>query len=126
MGAPEAAARKLILITEDEAEAAEILSLLLEMEGYAVSRAVDGIDGLKRLEAQPHTSLIILDLRMPNMDGREFLRTLRHNGRFSKVPVIVTSAWPVTALDHEVQAIITKPVDFDTLLTTVKRLLANI
>lgn len=120
-----AAEPKKILLVEDQTEAAEALSLLLEMEGYAVSTARDGYEGLECLEDDPQTSLIILDLRMPNMDGRTFLHHIRHqDSRFQAIPVIVVSAW-AASLPEQVEAAITKPVDFERLLAAIERALSK-
>jgi CheY-like chemotaxis protein len=115
---------KRILVVEDDADAAEAMSLLLQMQGYAVSRAANGREALERLNAEPQTSLIILDLFMPEMDGRTFLRTMRQDRRFQTIPVIVVSAWAAAA-PAEVEAAMAKPVDIGLLLATVARILSR-
>ncbi len=77
-----------ILIVDDEAPLREVGKMLLEAQGYEVLCAEDGFEGLAALkEALP--DLIISDLRMPNMNGFEFLSVVRR--RFPIIPVIVIS-----------------------------------
>jgi DNA-binding response OmpR family regulator len=79
---------KKILIVEDEEPIARSYYDHLERQGYEVSLAEDGLKGLEQLEEfQP--DLIILDLLMPNMDGREFLKELRAKDEGREMPVLV-------------------------------------
>jgi CheY-like chemotaxis protein len=115
-----------VLIVEDNQDAAEALSLLLEMNGYAVSKAADGFEALERLNTKPQTSLIILDLHMPSgMDGKTFLQTIRQDGPFRAIPIIVVSAWGASLTESQsdqVQATVTKPVDPKRLLAILEKL----
>jgi len=115
---------KRILLVEDDADSAEAMALLLQMQGYAVSRAANGREALQRLNLEPQTSLIILDLYMPEMDGRTFLRIMREDPRFQTIPVIVVSAW-AAASPADVTAVMPKPVNVGLLLATVERVLSN-
>ncbi len=115
---------KRILLVEDDADSAEAMALLLQMQGYAVSRAANGREALERLNLEPQTSLIILDLYMPEMDGRTFLRIMREDPRFQTIPVIVVSAW-AAASPAGVTAVMPKPVNVGLLLATVERVLPN-
>lgn len=77
-----------ILIVDDEPSLRHVGKMLLEARGYQVLCAEDGFEGLATLkEALP--DLIISDLRMPNMNGFEFLSVVRR--RFPMIPVIVIS-----------------------------------
>jgi CheY-like chemotaxis protein len=77
-----------ILIVDDEASLREMGKVLLEAQGYEVLCAEDGFEGLAALK-QSLPDLIISDLRMPNMNGFEFLSVVRR--RFPAIPVIVIS-----------------------------------
>jgi CheY-like chemotaxis protein len=83
-----------ILIIEDEVDIREALSELLVVLGHEVIAAGDGLEALRLLD--DHRSappcVILLDLRMPVMDGWEFLRRLRQSNDFAKLAVIVLSA----------------------------------
>jgi CheY-like chemotaxis protein len=77
-----------ILIVEDDAGLREFGKLLLTAQGYEVLCAEDGFDGLASLK-QSLPDIIISDLRMPNMNGFEFLSVVRR--RFPTIPVIAIS-----------------------------------
>ena len=78
-----------ILIVDDEPSLREIGKLLLEAQGYEVLCAEDGFEGLIALK-KSLPDIIISDLRMPNMNGFEFLCVVRR--RFPAIPVIVISS----------------------------------
>lgn len=80
-----------ILIIEDEVKIAEIVSAYLNEEGYGVTVAHTGTEGLKQLKEQP--DLIILDLMLPDMDGEDICRFIRQD---SVIPIIM-----LTAKSHE-------------------------
>jgi len=96
------------------------LSILLELKGYSISRAENGLEALERLRSDRSIALVILDLMMPVMDGITFLRHLEADARLSKVSVIVASA-TTPALPVKVETIMRKPIDFDTLLLAVEK-----
>jgi CheY-like chemotaxis protein len=77
-----------ILIVEDDATLREFGKLLLSAQGYEVLCAEDGFEGLAALK-QSLPDIIISDLRMPNMNGFEFLSVVRR--RFPSIPVIAIS-----------------------------------
>ncbi len=80
-----------ILIIEDDPEAAHILELSLRREGYQVTIAMDGIQGLHAIQTQ-HPDLVLLDLMMPDIDGFEVCRRVRANPATTHLPIIVVSA----------------------------------
>lgn len=82
-----------ILVVDDYADARETIRDLLEEHGYPVLEAANGQQALNLLvsQAQPRIGLIVLDLRMPVMDGNQFLRVLRSYVRLSTIPVLVVS-----------------------------------
>ncbi|MBX6422879.1 sigma-54 dependent transcriptional regulator [Thermosulfurimonas sp. F29] len=88
-----------ILIVDDDQSFQRFLQLFLEKEGYRVLIAGDGTEALKILERE-EPDLILLDLRMPEMGGLEFLERLRREGR--ETPVIVITAY--ASLDSAVRA----------------------
>ena len=77
-----------ILLVDDELHVRQIGSMLLESKGYEVLGAEDGFEGLAALK-RSLPDIIISDLRMPNMNGFEFLSVVRR--RFPVIPVIVIS-----------------------------------
>jgi two-component system, OmpR family, response regulator len=63
------AADQHILIVDDEPEVRRLLRWLLEDEGYTIAEAVDGVDGLAQLRASPYRLVVLLDYKMPHMNG---------------------------------------------------------
>jgi CheY-like chemotaxis protein len=115
-----------ILVVDDDADIREVTMLLLAGEGYDVASAADGIDALAWIAANPKPELIVLDLRMPRMSGGEFLHALRQDPTCAAIPIVVLSGdVPATqsASALGAQAYLGKPVDLDTLLAVVARLL---
>jgi len=80
--------RRDILIIEDDEGARRQLASTLAGEGWRIVEAENGREGFKRL-GERRTSLILLDLMMPEMDGFEFLELLRGDAAFSNIPVVV-------------------------------------
>ena len=79
-----------ILVVDDDPNIRNLLCEMLKRIGHTVTTALDGHDGLQRFMAnREHIDLIILDLRMPRMDGRECLQKIRETG--ATVPVIIAS-----------------------------------
>lgn len=77
-----------ILIVDDEAPLAQILSDKFAAEGFAVQQAHDGEEGL-RLALDWHPAIILLDIIMPKMDGMTMLHKLRAQEAGKKIPVIL-------------------------------------
>src|SRR5438128_11923290 len=84
---------KRLLLVEDDPAILHPLRDLLELEGYSVVTAQDGIEALARLRTEK-PALIILDLMMPNMDGWEFRTRQLGDPSLSSVPVVVLTADP--------------------------------
>jgi two-component system response regulator (stage 0 sporulation protein F) len=118
-GALDMADPKKILVVEDDDSTREALSQILEMEGYETLQAGNGREALETLHHPP--DLILLDLRMPGMDGREFLAH-QQNTSAAKTPVIVVTASEASDLPvpH-----LQKPVDLETLLTAIEAAVAK-
>ncbi len=80
-----------ILIVDDTPENVEVLTALLQMEGYDVRGAIGGQMALMGIEAEP-PDVILLDIMMPDMNGYEVCRTLKENPKTQSIPVIFISA----------------------------------
>jgi len=83
-----------VLLVEDNAETRDVLARVLHLRGYATATADDGLDALTYLQSGGTASLVILDLRMPNMDGWTFQRALKADPRWADIPVIIYSGFP--------------------------------
>jgi CheY-like chemotaxis protein len=118
-----------ILYIEDHPAQRDIMAQMLELSGYEVAVASDGIDGLEQARSWK-PDLILMDLRMPRMDGFEAIKELRKDPTTEEIPVIAISAW--ASAKHKERAMeaganehFTKPVDLTRLLDTINRLLAG-
>jgi len=87
---PQGTAGKLLLV-EDDYDVRIGLAILLEMEGFEVRMAMDGIEALEVLRGGFRPGLILLDLMMPVMNGQEFLAAQRLEPGFAAVPVVLLS-----------------------------------
>jgi CheY-like chemotaxis protein len=110
-----------ILIVEDEADLRDMMSQLLKLEGYESAAVSNGREALMYLETD-RPDLILLDLMMPVMDGWEFLRRQKADAHVADVPVIVLTALDRgRAGDIDVTEYLKKPLDFDRLLSLVRK-----
>jgi CheY-like chemotaxis protein len=119
---PEAEAHRHVLVVDDDSDIRETLVALFEGEGYSASGAVDGAEGLAQARERPPDA-IVLDLAMPGLDGRRFLEAQRAEPALASVPVVVISASDFAM--EGVHLFLSKPFDFNTLLTNVARCLAR-
>jgi two-component system response regulator MprA len=108
-----------VLVVEDDPAILDLLADALADEGYRVRRAVDGVEALEAVRADP-PDLVVADVHMPRLDGGQLVRRLRE----WNLPVILLSADPNWARTPGV-AFIQKPFDLDHLLTVVRRLLED-
>jgi DNA-binding response OmpR family regulator len=116
-----------ILAVDDDKDILEILQLILEDSGYEVETLSDGNYLFERIDANT-PDLILLDIMLGNLDGRELCKAVKTNNETQAIPVILISA------SHNVSdtlnskgapnAFIAKPFDINVLLNTVKGQLA--
>ena len=114
-----------ILLVEDEENLHEALKLNLELEGYQVVSALDGMQALKALQNQ-YFDLMILDIMLPEMDGIEVLESIRIQN--NDLPVLIlsaknTSADRVLGLKKGADDYLTKPFNLEELLLRVQKLI---
>jgi DNA-binding response OmpR family regulator len=103
-------AGKKILVVDDDIKTVELVRLYLKRDGYQVLTAYDGVEAL-RLARESYPDLVVLDLMLPDIDGLEVCRTLRHE---SDVPIIMLTARTtdqdkLTGLDLGADDYVTKP-----------------
>jgi two-component system copper resistance phosphate regulon response regulator CusR len=113
-----------ILVVEDDKTVGQYVKRGLAEAGYQAELVADGEEGL-HLASAGHYDLLVLDLRLPKLEGREVLRTLRDRG--NTMPVLVLTAQD--AVDYKVQALrmgaddyVTKPFALEELLARVEAL----
>ncbi len=110
-----------ILVVDDDPSILETVSELLDMEGYRVETASNGADALRKIErARPR--LVLLDMRMPILDGWGFARELKARG-FTTPVVVMTAAQDARGWAAEIGALdyIAKPFELHELLSTLER-----
>jgi two-component system response regulator MprA len=109
-----------ILITEDDAAIQNILRRVLNAEGYTVEVASSGVEAWDKIsESQP--DLLLLDLTLPGMDGREIYRRVKSAGYAFPIIVVTATASPSEALaDMPHTPVLAKPFDLDQLVATVE------
>lgn len=113
-----------ILLVEDEENLQEALKLNLEMEGYEVTGAYDGVDALKAIQ-QEHFDLMILDVMLPEMDGISVCENIRLQN--NDIPILIlsarnSSADRVLGLKKGADDYLTKPFNLEELLLRVNKL----
>ena len=119
--------RKKILLIEDDNDIAKTTAAFLEMEGFEVVIASEGIDGLHKARTiKP--DLVIIDIMLPTLDGFKICRMLKFDNNFKHLPVIIFTARAQEAdkkLGKEVcaDAYVTKPFDPEVLIGKIKELL---
>jgi CheY-like chemotaxis protein len=116
--------RRRILIVEDDDDISSSMTELLEEEGYAVTRAANGVEALSRLRSGGELpQLVLLDLMMPLMDGYEFRETQRRDPKLSGIPIVLMSAGgdlKANAVELGVRGVLRKPfLDIGTVLETI-------
>lgn len=120
-----------ILVVDDLSENLELLSRILQREGYKVLSAVNGEDALAQLTTSNHIDLIISDILMPIMDGYEFCRQVQQNDRFCSIPFIFYTATYTDEKDKEfglklgANRFLIKPQKTQDLLNIIKEELAK-
>jgi putative two-component system response regulator len=119
--------RPVVLAVDDTPENLDVVKGLLS-EQYVVKAAINGMMALKIAEKQP-PDLILLDIRMPKMDGYEVCRKLKANEATAHIPVIFLTgesdaASEADALEVGAVGYLTKPIDPDALLTKISACLS--
>jgi two-component system response regulator MprA len=113
------------LIVDDDEDIREALAGVLGMNGYETVGAADGLQGLERIRTHGRPGLVLLDLRMPRLNGYDFARELHADAALADIPIVVLSgdlgaldqAGPIGARDC-----LRKPIELRQLLDTVRGL----
>jgi two-component system response regulator RpaA len=116
-----------ILVIDDDASISELVSINLEMAGYEVNQAADGIKG-QALALQLQPDLIMLDLMLPNVDGFTVCQRLRRDERTADIPVLMLTAlgqtqYKVDGFNAGADDYLTKPFELEEMLARVRALL---
>lgn len=119
---------KRVLVVEDDTAIIELLRFLLEQEGLEVEVAQDGLEALDKMEVWS-PDLVLLDLRLPKLEGIDVLWEMRQNPKWSNIPVVVISvdSSPQTMLQGwrlGVDSYFIKPFDPDELVRVIRRIIS--
>ncbi len=120
--------RKKIVIVDDDRETREMLTLALELEGYEVEQAANGLRLISSLHVD-RPDLILLDVMMSWIDGFELCRSIKKNDEFKDIPVVFVSARKTgedvqKGLSAGATDYFTKPVDIERLTGRIREILA--
>jgi CheY-like chemotaxis protein len=112
-----------ILVVDDEPAIRELIVAVLEDEGYDAISAGSGSRALELMPAE-RPDLVLMDIMMPEMDGREALRRMRDRPDLATIPVVMMSAaFTPNRIGQHVSGFLPKPFDLDHLLATVAQIL---
>ncbi len=109
-----------ILVAEDNPANRELIREILEVHGYDVLEAANGLEALEQIE-EKLPDLVLMDIQMPLIDGFETVSKLRKDPRFGKLPVIALTAYAMSgdeekALMAGFDGYLSKPMDVKQLL----------
>lgn len=111
-----------ILVVDDEVTIRDTIGRFLESEGYDVAFSSNGVDALDQVRAQ-HPDLILLDLMMPGMNGRQFIAALRDQLNLTRIPILVMTGMhglpPHQAIAMGASDVVEKPFDIDDILNKI-------
>jgi two-component system chemotaxis response regulator CheY len=118
---------KRILVVDDSHTIRRLITYILKKKEYVTAEAEDGLDAMEKL-GNLEVDLIIVDLNMPNMDGIEFVKTLRSNYYYMDTPVIMLTTTKDdvlrrSAFEAGVNLFLNKPIQPEVLLYKVESLL---
>jgi CheY-like chemotaxis protein len=119
-----------VLIVEDNAVSAKTLELYLQKQGYDPILAQTGREALAHLTARPDIQLVIADIMMPEMNGLEFLKSMRANPAWTSIPVIMSTALADVqtirqAFEAGCQHYVVKPIKAAQLLQKIRETLEH-
>ena len=122
---------KRVVVIEDDPEMIELVKLILAKDGFKVSGAGNGRDGLETIQ-EVGPQVVLLDLMMPDMDGWEVYQSMKANEQMKNIPVIIITA-KAQSIDKvlglhiaKVDDYITKPFSPTELINSVRKVMSNI
>ncbi len=118
-----------VLTVDDSASIRQAIRIALSAEGYSITEAVNGADGLEKAAAGDF-KVIVTDLNMPVMDGLTMIRELRKRPAHAGVPILFLTTESDAEIKQEAKAAgatgwLTKPFDSEQLVRIIKKVLAR-
>jgi two-component system, chemotaxis family, chemotaxis protein CheY len=122
-------AGKKILVVDDSASVRQQVSMALVQAGFSVLEAVDGLDGVEKINGNGDLAAVICDVNMPRMNGLELLEKVRAGGLRLQLPIVMLTTEGQPALMQRAKLAgakgwIIKPFKADMLIATMKKLAA--
>jgi CheY-like chemotaxis protein len=113
---------ELVMIVDDDDDLRDMMTMIIRANGFRTIGAFDGVDALAQLEQGPRPSLILLDFRMPRMNGAEFLHAVRRTPA-GGIPVVALTGDPAAvhdALEAGATTCLRKPIEARALVEAVR------
>jgi len=118
---PKRPSKTIVLVVEDDPDLRSLYKSALGAEGYAVVTFQDGLDALRYLDAGDLPAVVILDLELPRVSGRDVYRELTAHSNTANIPIIVVSAGDISDLNRDDFAcVIAKPLNVEALIEAVQ------
>ena len=114
--------RPSVLIVEDDPELRTLYRTTLALAGYTVVAAGDGVDALRHIENET-PDVIVLDLGLPLLGGRDVHREIMSNAKTADIPIVVVTGDTNRLERSEFRCLLEKPFDLDELVAAVERCL---
>jgi len=113
-----------VLVIDDDPDLVRLMAKFLKIEGFAPVSAANGREALAYLQNGGEASVILLDLRMPEMDGWAFRAAQRADPSIAQIPVIVLSGVESETIQQQLDAVafFQKPASFSEVIKTVRQL----
>ena len=126
------AGKKRVLVVDDEPDFVAVVKRNLEAEGFEVEEAYDGVEGMKKVQADPPDA-VVLDVMMPEKDGYEMCAEMKGDERYAGIPIVlltaVASQVPSTRYTHfsgmtmDADEYLPKPASAEQISRSLKKLL---
>ena len=119
--------KKKVLVVDDDKKSRYLVSFLLEKESFEVIMATNGLEGIEAARKQ-QVDLIIMDVKMPKMDGYETTKRIRRLEKYKSIPIIALTSYAMTedkerALKAGCTGYIPKPITPETFISEIKKFL---
>jgi CheY-like chemotaxis protein len=121
---PPSPRRPAVLIVEDDPELRTLYRTALSLAGYSVVAVADGIEALRRIEADP-PDIMVLDMALPRLGGRDVSIEVGSHAETSAIPIVVVTGDARGLNTSDFACVLQKPIDLDTLVRTVERCLRD-
>ena len=121
--------KKKILVVEDEERNRYLISFILKSNGLDVVTANDGLEGVEAAKKQM-VDLVLMDIKMPRMDGYESTRGIRELDGYQSVPIVALTSYAMAgdekkAMDAGCDGYVSKPIDPETIMGEIRKYLGN-